>query len=232
MINALLIEDDTDMAYFIECVIKKSAMYRFLGNATTAREGRIMIAALKPDIVFLDNYLPDGTGLELIQFLRADFPTTDVIFITAANDIHTIKTAVRYGAYDYLVKPFLMARLNETLINYYTYINNNMPGSHWQQSDIDHLLHAPLNTLQMPSHCHPKGIDAFTLEQVRSAFTDHDVEYTSEMLGQKIGISKSTARRYLEYCKAINQLEARIEHGTIGRPQRIYRLAHSVNSPS
>lgn len=229
MINALLIEDNLDMAYFIETVIKKSATFQFLGNAPTVKDGKMMIAALKPDVVLLDNYLPDGTGLETIQFLRANFPNIDVIFITAANDIQTIKSAIRYGAYDYLVKPFLLERLNETLTNYGAYVNN-MADSHWRQSDIDRLLHTPVNTAQTQAHSHPKGIDAFTLELVRSVFTDASVEYTSEMLCQQTGISKTTARRYLEYCKIVNFLEARIEHGTVGRPELIYRLACSGNS--
>ncbi|GAB7203555.1 hypothetical protein DZS_15350 [Dickeya ananatis] len=72
---------------------------------------------------------------------------------------------------------------------------------------------------------YPKGIDELTLNQVRAAFSGEHTQHTADSLSDMIGISKSTARRYLEYCKNIKLLEAHIQHGTVGRPQRFYRLA-------
>ena len=226
VINTLLVEDNSDMAFLIESVVKKHAAYRFLANAGTLDEAKMLIAALTPDLVLLDNYLPDGTGVEMIQFIRTHYPTIDVIFITAANDIDIVKRAVRYGAWDYLVKPFLLERLHGALGNYVHYCEGYAQESHLQQSDIDNMLvmHAELDER---TGVYPKGIDALTLDRVRSVFTDKSVEHTSDSLGEILGISKSTARRYLEYCKIINMLEAHIQHGCVGRPQRLYRLINT-----
>ncbi|WP_459594734.1 response regulator [Dickeya ananatis] len=103
------------MAFFIESFIRKHPEFLLLGSADTLADARIAIAAQKPDLVMLDNYLPDGTGIDMMKHLRATQPEVDVIFITAANDIETIKAAIRHGASDYLVKPFILERLEEAL---------------------------------------------------------------------------------------------------------------------
>ncbi len=71
----------------------------------------------------------------------------------------------------------------------------------------------------------PKGIDELTLEKVKEAFVSKDIFHTAESLGELIGISKTTARRYLEHCAALTYLSAEVVHGKVGRPERIYRKA-------
>lgn len=228
-INTIVVEDDADMLFFIETVIKNKSEYKLLGNATTFQNAKIIISALKPELVFLDNYLPDGTGIELMKYLRTFHPTIDVIFITAANDIDTIKTALRHGVFDYLIKPFLIDRLNECLGNYCDYINKQENLS-WQQQDIDKRFRIKLNNKDENLKEYPKGIDKITLLQVCNAFDGTHTEHTADSLGKCIGVSKSTARRYLEYCKLANMLEASIIYGTIGRPERVYRLIYKLNT--
>lgn len=56
-----------------------------------------------------------------------------------------------------------------------------------------------------------------------SLFAQPDAEYTAETIAETIKLSRTTARRYLEYCLAQHKIEAEIEYGKVGRPQRIYR---------
>ncbi|AIR71208.1 response regulator [Dickeya fangzhongdai] len=223
-ISVFLVEDNHDMAFFIESFIKKHPEFLLLGSADTLADARIAIAAQKPDLVMLDNYLPDGTGIDIMKHLRTTQPDIDVIFITAANDIDTIKTAIRHGACDYLVKPFMLERLEEALKNYLMFNRKVRQKSHLPQEEIDRVIRQSIPYSAPAGFIYPKGIDELTLNQVRAAFSGENVQHTADSLSDTIGISKSTARRYLEYCKNIKLLEAHIQHGTVGRPQRFYRL--------
>jgi response regulator of citrate/malate metabolism len=70
---------------------------------------------------------------------------------------------------------------------------------------------------------HSKGIDELTLDKVKEAFISAEVCHTAESLGELIGISKTTARRYLEHCAALSFVYAEVMHGKVGRPERVYR---------
>ncbi|MDF7679323.1 response regulator [Enterobacteriaceae bacterium ESL0689] len=229
LINAIVVEDDANMLFFIENFIKHNHSYRLLGNANTIQQAKVIIAALKPDLLFLDNFLPDGKGIDLLKYLRISHPSIDVILITAANDIDTIKIAFRHGVFDYLIKPFMIDRLNESLTNYLIY-SHQYNHHQWQQQDIDKLFHANLNHYHENGLSYPKGIDKLTLLQVCAAFHGQQTEHSAGSLGKCIGISKSTARRYLEYCKQIRMLEAHIVYGAVGRPERIYRLTGKMDT--
>ena len=80
-----------------------------------------MINHLRPQLVILDNFLPDGTGLKLLKNLRAKDNPVDVLFVTAANNNENVITAVRYGAFDYLIKPFSLDKLSDSLQRYYDF---------------------------------------------------------------------------------------------------------------
>ncbi len=74
--------------------------------------------ALQPDLVLLDVYLPDMTGLQVLQRLRASTGSeaeVDVLVVSAANDVESVKQAMRGGAVSYLIKPFAYADLRERL---------------------------------------------------------------------------------------------------------------------
>jgi len=68
--------------------------------------------------LLVDVYLPDGSGLELVQALRAEGCDSEVILITAASDLASVQGALRSGALDYLIKPFQQHRLREALSRY------------------------------------------------------------------------------------------------------------------
>jgi two-component system CitB family response regulator len=70
----------------------------------------------------------------------------------------------------------------------------------------------------------PKGIDPITLEKVKQSLCDDPGGKTAEEMGQAIGASRSTARRYLEYLVSIGVATADVRYGTIGRPERRYQM--------
>ena len=73
------------------------------------------------------------------------------------------------------------------------------------------------------------GIDQLTLEKVKATLSIFNQNYiTAQLLAKEIGISRSTARRYLEYLDSEKLVEATVHYGQVGRPQRIYIL-HEQN---
>ncbi len=67
------------------------------------------------DLAMLDNWLPDGSGIDLCRDLRSRFPETPIIFMSAAAQESTIEEAIAAGANRYFVKPFDPEELRETV---------------------------------------------------------------------------------------------------------------------
>jgi two-component system LytT family response regulator len=98
----VIIDDEQDAVDFISSIATEYCPdLEVVGKANNVREGVALINEIKPDLVFLDVEMPNGTGFELLTH----FPekTFDVIFITAFN--HYAIQAIKFSAVDYLLKP-------------------------------------------------------------------------------------------------------------------------------
>lgn len=223
-IPVLIVEDIPEMSSLLSEHISSLYPYQVVGIAPTIADARMMINHLKPSLILLDNFLPDGTGLSLIKSLRAKDNPIDVIFVTAANDSETAVTAIRYGAFDYLLKPFSLEQISDSLERYFEFNRSVFieKDENINQSFVKRIYNTHLNSDNMMNH--PKGIDSITLQKVLGAFEEGE-SYTADKISEKTAISRTTARRYLEYATNIGQLNADIEHGKVGRPQRIFSKA-------
>ncbi|CAH0530856.1 Transcriptional regulatory protein DpiA [Allocatenococcus thiocycli] len=219
--DVLIVEDETNIAEFHSYYLKQTKRFRPIGIATSIAEAKKMIQLLKPKLVLLDNYLPDGKGIEFLKDITATKQSPDVIFITAANDIETVRDGVRCGAFDYLLKPISYDRLTDSLERYLKYTSSLKASDNINQRHVDELFNFQSKSAQIQDL--PKGIDELTLDKVSMAFDSSEVIYTAESLGSEIGISKTTARRYLEFLAAKGFLLALIQHGKVGRPERVYQ---------
>ncbi len=188
------------------------------GNLAEARK---MIEYMKPDLILLDNYLPDGKGIDLVHELIQERNNADIVFTTAASDMETVSEAIRLGVFDYLVKPIAYERLGQTLDRYIQRKSVLQANSKTNQSKIDDMFNTYARGESKEEL--PTGIDIITLEKILALFADSEAEYTAESIAETIKLSRTTARRYLEYCLAKNKIEAEIEYGKVGRPQRVYR---------
>ena len=220
-IDVLIVEDEPNIAEVHNFYLQRMNRFRPVGVATTVAEARNMIRILKPKLILLDNFLPDGKGIELLKELTSVTHPADVIFITAASDMDTVREAVRCGVFDYLLKPIAYDRMEGSLERYLKYISSLKASDNVNQRHVDELFNFQAKTQHLEAL--PKGIDELTLEKLKEIYLQHDQAYTAESLGKAIGISKTTARRYLEYCVTSGFLEAQILHGKVGRPERIYQ---------
>ena len=88
----------------------------------TAREAESLTGSVVFDIAILDISLPDGSGYDICRYLKADFPDTPIIFLTAKDEESDVVMGFDAGADDYIIKPFrnreLLSRINNALRRY------------------------------------------------------------------------------------------------------------------
>ncbi|CAG9294960.1 response regulator [Celerinatantimonas diazotrophica] len=220
--NVLIVEDQSNIAEFHADFLNKTQKFVAVGIAKNIREAKSMIAIIKPDLVILDNYLPDGKGIELMKDINAKENPSDIIFVTAASDMDTVSKAIRAGAFDYLLKPISYDRLEDSLNRYLSYKSTLESTDSVNQKYVDLMLNYQSKAGETGENL-PKGIDQLTLDKIKAIFSDDEVIHTTDSLLLEVGISKTTARRYLEYCILSGFLQAEICHGKIGRPERRFR---------
>ncbi|MCG9597571.1 response regulator [Vibrio sp. Isolate25] len=221
--RVMIIEDDLNIAQLHQRYLEQIDGYDVIGIATTKVEAEIQLDVFSPDLLLLDVYLPDGTGLELLQTLRSRNQSCDVILITAARDVDTLQQAMRGGVVDYLLKPVVFPRLEAALKKYVAQKHQLTCALDLDQNLVDKMMQtaspADTNVQRLP-----KGIDGVTLDKIRALFSGCE-SMTADEAGERIGASRTTARRYLEYLNSAGELVADLNYGTVGRPERCYKRA-------
>ncbi|HET8606427.1 MAG TPA: response regulator [Gaiellaceae bacterium] len=223
MIRTLVVDDDAMTASIHRSYVERVPGFEVVGEAHSGNAALEAVRQLRPDLVLLDIYLPDVSGLEVLRRLREpDAPHVDVIAVTAAKDVGTLRTAIHGGVIHYLVKPFFFDTLRERLEAYATLRGRLDRLREPEQSDIDHVF-SLLRAHGRQSL--PKGISAPTLQLVVGALRESDGDVTAVEISELTGVSRGTARRYLEYLAATGAIELSLRYGATGRPEHLYRLA-------
>lgn len=224
-LRVLIVEDDPRIAELHRRLVAKVDGFSVVGSALNCAEAREMAEVLEPDLLLLDLYLPDGNGMDLLYELRARGQAVDVILITAAREVDAVQQALRNGAFDYLVKPVMFRRFEEALYNFASHHATLSGSNKLEQRDIDRLLHSHSDSADAAEDVQqvPKGIDLITLGKIRQVFATYaSAGFSAEEVGELIGASRSTARRYLEYMTTTGEVYADVVYGSVGRPERHY----------
>ncbi|MCR8843706.1 response regulator [Paenibacillus sp. SC116] len=226
MIRVLIVEDDVRIAEINRRLVEKVPDYSVVGIATDEVQAKEQLHILDPDLVLLDIFFPDMNGLELLRFMKQNYPYVDVIMITAAKDLKSIREAIQSGVFDFIIKPVIYDRMLETLEKYKHFhhemeqLSSQMTAVSQQQ--VDALLRGRSEKMKEPYY--PKGIDKLTLDKIMEHLQYAGQGISAEKLGRVVGISRSTARRYLEYLVTQGSLRADVVYGTVGRPERVYHV--------
>jgi response regulator of citrate/malate metabolism len=216
MNRVYLLEDDPLVAKINAQMVGSIAGFEVVGMARTVRQAKKEILELYPDLLLLDIYLPDGSGLDLLHELRSQRHGVVAMMITAANDRDSVQKALSDGVLDYLVKPFERPRLEVALERFLLHQKIQAEARLSQQS-IDALLgHKPEPDL-------PKGIDQHKLEQVKTTLRGAAQPNSAEDVAAALGISRVTAWRYLEHLCAAGWARLETEQAGAGRPTKRYR---------
>lgn len=221
MRDVLLVDDDFMVAEIHRRFVDRVEGFRAAGVARTGSEALAIAADLHPDLILLDVYLPDMTGLEVLQRLRSGGDRVGVIMITAARELDTVAGALDGGAADYLIKPFEFDQFAAKLQAFAARDDALRSAAGVDQSLIDTLFGGSAPTRAGESL--PKGLGAETGELVLSAVRSAG-EVSAAECAELVGISRVSARRYLEHYLGVGALELRLQYGA-GRPERRYRAS-------
>lgn len=222
MIRTLVVDDDYMSASIHRSYTERVGGFTVVGEAHTGEEALKLIRRLRPDLVLLDIYLPDMSGVEVIRRLRQEQQPVDVLALTAAKDVDTLRAAMQGGVVHYLVKPFLFDTFRERLEGYAALKGRLERLREASQDDVDRIF----SLLRAHgSKGLPKGISGPTLGRVIDALREEGEEMTAVAVARSAGVSRGTARRYLEYLVSLGSVELTLRYGAAGRPEHLYRWA-------
>jgi two-component system CitB family response regulator len=227
-ISIVIAEDDHKIAEIQRRFIERIEGVEVVGIAHSTLEAQDMVEVLEPNLLLLDIHFPEGNGLQLLREIRSSQSATDVILITAAKDVSSLTEALHSGVFDYILKPLVFDRLKSALSNYREHTKKlvaleTQNLNSLDQSTVDQLLPRQNSSSNLPKATSlPKGIDPLTLEKIRTLFANTSSGHTAEQMGELVGSSRTTARRYLEYLVSTSELIADVSYGSVGRPERLY----------
>ncbi|MEV4708978.1 response regulator [Actinoplanes sp. NPDC049316] len=224
LIRVLVVDDEPLIAEAHRAYTEKIDGFTVTGVAHTARDAMAALRAGPVDLVLLDLNLPDKHGLEIARALRAAGSGTDVLAVTSARDIAMVRQAVALGVTHYLLKPFTFAAFRDKLDRYARYRSQLLAAA---EVSAQHEIDRVLATLRgAPNDTLPKGLDARTLDLVVQALREAAAQGLSAAeVAARIGASRVTARRYLEYLADAGRVVRSPRYGGPGRPEVGYRPA-------
>ncbi|MBJ8343312.1 response regulator [Antrihabitans sp. YC2-6] len=220
--DVLVVDDDFMVAEIHRRFVDRADGFRAVGVARTGADALASVASLQPHLVLLDVYLPDMSGLDVLRQLRADGNPVGVIMITAARELDTVSGALHGGASDYLIKPFEYPQLLAKLDTFKTRARALESGTGADQSLIDSLFGS--SGQRRAEDELPKGLGPETGKLVLDALRSND-EISAAECADLVGISRVSARRYLEHYLTTGAVEIRLQYGKAGRPERRYRAS-------
>lgn len=221
MIKVIIVDDDPMVAEFNKRYIELVDGFEVAAIVHSADMALEMLENYEVDLILLDIFMPGMNGIEFLMKIRKSGKGVDVIVVTAACDQQTIMTALRFGAVDYIIKPFEFERLNEALVNYKELIHIMTEQKIINQDDLDNYVLGK----EHPSNFQPpKGIDRNTLKMVWEGVQSFKQNaFSTEEMAAAVGVSRVSMRKYLEFMKQIGVLKLELIYGTIGRPVYKYR---------
>lgn len=222
MIKVVIAEDDFRIAQVQEQFLQKVTDVELVGKALNAKETLELLIKHEVDLLLLDIYMPDELGTELLPKIRENHPLVDIIMVTAATERMMLEKAVKYGVFNYLLKPVTMKKFVETIEDYKRKKKLLSAAEDVDQIMIDRYF-GSMNQSAAIQKDLPTGVDRHTLDKVKDVVKKLKGVSIDEM-SEELGVSRTTARRYLEYLVLIDVCVAKHDYGIVGRPQRKYYL--------
>lgn len=228
MAKVIIVEDDPMVADINKKYLEKMLDIQVEATFRNAKDALIYLQNSKVDLILLDCYMPNMSGLELLYVLRNKKIDVDVIMVTAANDIENIQTAITLGILDYLVKPFEYERFESAIKKFLTKRKMLERNKEFSQEVIDRLLILQEAVPSRFPKIYEKGIQEATLsllyESIKKIYPN---TATCGELSEIAHVSKVTVRRYMNYLVENNQAESVIDYETGGRPSIQYKFKNN-----
>lgn len=220
MITVLVVDDDFRVARIHSAFVDRVEGFRAVGVAHTGADALTAARTLKPDLILLDLYLPDIFGLDLISRIRVEGADSEVIVISAANEFDTVERAVKLGVASYLLKPFTLDDLAARLSEYQSQHRSSRRRTLDDQAEVDRVFGRTEQVAPLP-----KGMSIETAELILALLNQQTHELSAQECAEAIGVSRVSARRYLEHFVRKGRVQVSLRYGSRGRPERRYLLS-------
>ncbi|MEE2521714.1 response regulator [Pseudarthrobacter sp. J75] len=212
--RVLIVDDDFHVAKLHAAYVDSVAGFMALAPVGTASLALQAVHSLRPDLVLLDVYLPDASGLDLLHQLDVD-----TIMLTAASDETSMRLAFRRGALGYLLKPFTGESLSQQLRSYARYRRIlNQPGA-LDQDTVERAKRALIPGDVAPSAKPRSATEAAVLESLVPG-----EQYSAAEVAARVGVSRATAQRYLSSLADDGAVDIQLRYGATGRPEHRYGI--------
>ncbi len=229
--RVVIIEDDPMVVEVNRQYVEAAGPFQVVATAARGQEGIRRVCRERPDLVILDHYLPDLNGLDVLREIRRLGVDTDVVMVTAAQDPQVIREVLRFGAIDYVIKPFKAARLAEALGAYRRMREKLLSAGNLSQEQVDRLTRGPAPAPPpgpppgpaAGGAALPKGLTDWTLRQVLLYLINQARPSSAAEVGTGVGLARVTARRYLDWLVQQGRAQVHVTYGSIGRP--VYRYS-------
>lgn len=221
-IRAVIVDDDFAVAHVNRAFVDAQPGFTVVAEAHTGAAALAAIELHRPQLVLLDVYLPDLGGLDVLRRLRATGDDVEVIAVTAARDLDTVRRARLLGVRHYLVKPFSGASLGERLEDVRRGITADRlaPDTALDQRTVDQVLGGAASPRRATL---PKGLSPVSLARVAARLGECRTDASAAEIAESLGMSRVSARRYLEHLVATGAAEVAPRYGSAGRPEHRYR---------
>lgn len=221
VLSVLVVEDEPVAAEAHTAYVERVPGFAVAATVGTSQAALQALQDRHVDVVLLDMNLPDRHGLEVIRAMRAGGHRADVIALTSARDLDVVRAAVSLGVVQYVLKPFVFATLRERLLAYRAY-REQVQGAEQvgTQAEVDEViggLRAGAETRL------PKGMSEELLSRVSRALREADAGISATEVGDAVGVSRVTARRYAEFLCESRLVVRRSRYTGSGRPEVEYR---------
>ena len=223
MITVLVVDDDFRVAELHASYVAQVRGFEVAGIAHTAREALDVAERVAPDLVLLDEYLPDETGSSIIRRLGAA-----VIVVSAAEDSLAVRRALAAGAVNYVLKPFPPQVLVDRLHAFGRFWRSLGTDVHLDQTAVDHALQA-LRAADSPTATTRKGRSPVTTDAITEVLRATEVAMTAAEVAEATGVSRATAQRYLADLARDGRVQLTLRYGSTGRPEHCFEwLGHRL----
>ena len=229
-IRVLVVEDEPVASAAHAAYVGRLDGFSLAGTAPDGQSALRLLtefaAAGNPvELVLLDMNLPDLHGLDIARRMRSSGLFADIIAITAVRELNIVRSAVAIGVVQYLIKPFTFATFADKLASYRLFREQLAAGSGGtkagaSQSDVDQAFASLRAPSELPL---PKGLSTSTLDAVQEFMRQQQDAVSATEVMDALGMSRVTARRYLEYLADAGTVSRTARYGAPGRPENEYR---------
>ncbi len=222
-LRVLVVDDEPLVAAGHAGYVQRVPGFVLVDAVGTVRDAVRVLTREPVDVVLLDLNLPDGHGLDIVRALRSAGRPVDILTITAAREQHLVRSAVSLGVVGYLLKPFTFADLRDRLLAYRRYREGLGADDSVSQTQVDAMIRG-LHQTASAGQSAPKGLSAELLDRViallRSATGDG---LSASEVAAASGMSRVTARRYLQHLADAGSADRSQRLGGSGRPEITFR---------